>query len=117
MPLQLDFGPAASGFTYVIAGSLSGTWPGISVSPSMTIPLNFDYFTDLSLLHANTPFFANTAGVLVPSGGASAGFWIPAGAFPPTMAWNSLSFAAVGVAPGSASLGVASNGVTFTILP
>jgi len=117
IPLSVDFGPAAAGHAYLMVASLSGTSPGTPISPDLTVPLNADPLTDLTIFFANSPFLQNTAGALDGAGAATGTLSLPPGALPPALAWNTLSFATVGVAPGAPTLTATSNAVNLTIFP
>lgn len=77
---QLTFapGPAFGGDLYLIAGSLTGWSPGFQVG-GIAVPLNYDAYTDLTLLLANSPFLVNTAGLMPPSGVITAQIVLPPG--------------------------------------
>jgi hypothetical protein len=62
-----------AGRNYFLLGSMSGTEPGILLPGGQaTLPLNWDFFTDLTLEFANTAFFLNFNNVLDGSGRAAA---------------------------------------------
>jgi len=69
--LRLDAGPAHGGNLYVIAGSLSGTRPGIDVK-GVHIPPNPDTFTLMTL--SPSPNFQNFIGTLDGQGTGTATF-------------------------------------------
>lgn len=77
-PTVVDFniagGTENAGRLYLILGSLSGTSPGLPISPGVTLPLNVDAFTDANLQLLNTPFFPGFFGVLGADGEATAQF-------------------------------------------
>ncbi len=76
--LTLNAGPAFAGDFYVLLGSATGTQPGIALPGGLTLPLNFDFYTQITLESSNTVNFVNTVGVLSPSGQASASIVLPA---------------------------------------
>jgi hypothetical protein len=76
--MQLDAGVANAGNIYIIAGSVSGTRPGFTLF-GQQVPLNIDYWFNLSLSAANTAVYANTFGTLDAQGRATASFNMPAG--------------------------------------
>ena len=57
-------GTAQAGNVYFVLGSVSGTSPGISISPSVTLPINFDGWTSSSIGFANAGPFFQTVGTL-----------------------------------------------------
>lgn len=65
--LYLNAMPAHAGEIYVVAGTLSGTSPGVSVG-TFLVPINLDFYTNIILSNENLPPFGNTLGVLNPAG-------------------------------------------------
>ncbi|MFK7739025.1 MAG: M64 family metallopeptidase [Planctomycetota bacterium] len=82
--------PAAT--SYLIAWGGSGTTPGITLSPGVTLPLNFDPLTQIGLDGLNGPVFGSFLGVLNAAGVGQAQFSLPAGA---SVAAGTTHFAAV----------------------
>jgi hypothetical protein len=76
--LVVNAGAAAAGFVYVVVFGVSGTAPGIPLTPTIIVPLNFDPILQLSLDQANGPTFSNTLGVLDANGQAFATLNVPA---------------------------------------
>lgn len=72
----LDAGASAAGQTYVLAGSASGTSPGLPLA-GLVVPLNPDLYLDLSLLQP-LPFLTGSVGTLDASGRAQAVLQLPA---------------------------------------
>jgi hypothetical protein len=62
---------------YLIAWTGSGTAPGIPLAPGVTLPLNFDAFTQLGLDGMNGPVFGNFLGILDAQGLGHATFTLP----------------------------------------
>lgn len=74
--MQLDAGSTnASGFALIV-GSLSGTQPGIKLSGSITVPVNFDAYTGL-LLNAPNTLVAPSVGLLDTAGRLTTKFALP----------------------------------------
>ena len=70
---------------YFLLGSVSGTSPGIPLpGGQVTLPLNWDFFTEIVFQLAHTPVFMNFQGTLDGNGNASAQMNAP-GALPPGM--------------------------------
>lgn len=67
---SIQAGPDHRGDKYFLLGGVTGTSPGISMPSGLDIPLNIDFFTQMTLAFANTPIFQNFFGVLDPSGSA-----------------------------------------------
>ncbi|MFH2002153.1 MAG: C25 family cysteine peptidase, partial [Planctomycetota bacterium] len=59
------------GDTYFLLGGVTGTTPGISLPVGLVVPLNFDFFTQMTLAYANTPLFQNFYGILDSAGEAT----------------------------------------------
>lgn len=79
----VDVGPSNGSAIYVILGTQSGTRPGFpSPLGPQTIQLNFDFYTQLSLDLANSPFYTNTLWFTDAMGKSllPASFNLPAGA-------------------------------------
>jgi hypothetical protein len=70
---ELNAGPDNGQRDYLVLGSLSGTKPGHPLpGGSAQLPLHWDVFTDLVLVHANTQLFSSFMGGLDPEGRAQA---------------------------------------------
>lgn len=74
--LYLNAGLANAGFTYVVAGSISGTSPGIPIG-SFVLPLNFDFYTQFTLDNANIGLYVNTFSTLDADGRRGAQILVP----------------------------------------
>ncbi len=77
-PFHLRAGVEEGNRWYLILGSLSGTAPGIRVQ-DVTIPLNYDIYTEFCLTRPNAGFIRNQLGRLDPLGNAEADLYLPAG--------------------------------------
>jgi hypothetical protein len=85
-------GEANAQRSYLLLGGLSGTQPGHPLPGGMeTLPLNWDAFTDLVLLLANTVLFDDFLGVLDGTGKAQARLEAPA--LPPGYVGTRIHFA------------------------
>jgi hypothetical protein len=73
----LDAGSPYSFCDYRILGSVTGTNPGIKLN-GVPIPVNYDTFTLLTILYANTASFPNFYGVTSTGGVATASMVVPA---------------------------------------
>ena len=67
--------PATS--LYLIAWTASGTAPGITLAPGLTLPLNYDPLTQLGLDGLNGPVFGSFLGLLDAQGMGQATFTLP----------------------------------------
>ena len=79
--LAIDCGPSHQGELYLVVGTLSGTRPGFpSPFGPVTVPLNPDWWLDVSLGYANTAIYPNTLGLLDGNGRVAGGaaFVLPA---------------------------------------
>jgi hypothetical protein len=73
--LSIDAGTANKGRRYWVFGSVTGTSPGITLGSAIgavTIPLNPDPWTDITIGLANSPVLVNTKGTLDNNGQAKA---------------------------------------------
>jgi hypothetical protein len=63
---------------YFVLGSATGRTPGHPMPFDFaTLPLNWDFFTDLTIQLVNTPLFENFYGQLGSDGTGTATLWIP----------------------------------------
>ena len=76
--LRLDAGAALAGSTYVVVGSLSGTFPGTFAAP-LLFPINVDFYTNYMLANLNVAPFNATLGAVNVNGFASASIDYPSG--------------------------------------
>jgi hypothetical protein len=73
--LNLSAGSANAHRNYIIVGSISGTEPGTPLpGGKVTLPINWDVYTDLIFLLMNSQLFYNFMGTLSATGGAKAEF-------------------------------------------
>jgi hypothetical protein len=105
-------GVSFAGRSYVLGLSASGSVPGIQVSPTLTIPLNFDSLTSLSLLLANSPSLPGSIGAFDPTGRATAALVAQPGAALPVVGLN-LTAAFATTSP----IDFTSNPVVIAVLP
>ena len=111
--LTLCAGVKHKGNAYLVAGSVTGTAPGVTLG-GIHVPLNVDLVTNLTIALANTPTFQKTRGTLDADGRALATINVPSGL---TAAVGlSLHFAYL-VADSSNNLVLASNAARLTIKP
>ncbi len=92
-------GPNLGGQVYLLAASGSGTSPGITLPNAVTVPLNFDVWTDFTINFANSPVFPGSVGVLDAQGAASAQM-NTLGPFPAALAGIQLDFSVVTISGG-----------------
>ena len=76
--MYLDAGAANAGSLYLVAGTTSGTRPGFMLG-GHNVPLNLDWWLNLSCTAANTTVYGNTMGLLDAQGRATATFNFPVG--------------------------------------
>jgi len=105
-------GPSNAGRPYLLLAGISGTFPGVTVG-ALTVPLNWDPVTSLSLTLANGPIFGNTSATLLSDGTSGAVFTVPPGLLA-GLAGTTLSFAWFLYAPG---LDFASNPARVCVVP
>ena len=73
VPMTLIAGPENTGRSYLILGSVTGTSPGTPLpGGQVTLPINWDVFTELTISLSGSPLFLNYMGALNTWGGASA---------------------------------------------
>lgn len=115
--LQLRAGSQAMGAYALFLVTMSGTTPGTPLSPELTLPLNFDPLTVVTLTLANTPAFPNFFSTLDPQGRATASIVMPPGQLPPELLFQRLDACALGLTPGTLTPFFVSNPATFLFFP
>ena len=115
--LNISVGSAGSGHYYVVAGTLSGTSPGVSLAADLVVPLNPDPVTDIILLLANTSTLPGFIGQIDSNGDATAAMITLPGQVPPSLAWNILDFAAVGFHPTTGMPSFTTEAASLLIFP
>jgi hypothetical protein len=110
---KLDASSAFSGRFYVIFGSVTGTEPGLPLSPGVVIPINWDPFTQLVINMLASPAFTDFTGNLDGSGKATANL-NSYGSLPPGAVGLVMSYA---YALMDYPFDFASNPVNIVILP
>jgi hypothetical protein len=103
-----------AGSLYLIAGSLSGTSPGLTVGQFL-VPLNPDDWFVITLQNPNTFPMSGFQGVLDGAGAAVATLTLPPG-LPPVIAGAVINHAAGIVTPGGILVGV-SGAASLTLVP
>lgn len=113
---NLDFhpGPAFAGSIYVILGSLSGWAPGVPFG-AHHVPLNPDWYTNLTLELANSQYLVGTLGILPPAGSAGAQLVFPSQLLAPLVG-QTMHHAAIAF-DGSLAVVHTSNAVPLQLLP
>lgn len=108
--MTLTAGSANAGRGYFVLGSVTGTTPGIPLGP-VHLPLNFDFYMNLTLSSPNAFPLTDSLGVLDGSGGSTTLFTMPTG-LSPSLVGVQISHAYLLVAPED----FASNPVTIEIV-
>jgi len=104
---------ATPGSLYLIAWGCSGTTPGTTLAPGVTVPINQDFCTQLGLAAANGAWFQAFLGTLDAEGMGRATFALP----PNSGLWASNGhFAAVLIDPQTGFAG-ATNAIAITLTP
>ncbi|MEZ5966122.1 MAG: hypothetical protein R3F56_19960 [Planctomycetota bacterium] len=81
--LTMDAGTGNANNLYLFVGSFAGTTPGIPLTPTVTLPLNFDAYLSLLVGTYNTPILTPSIGTLDAAGRASCTFTLPSGGLLP----------------------------------
>ena len=113
MTFFLDAGAPSGGRSYLLLGSIKGSVPGFGLPGGLTVPLNWDFFTNLVLTSLATPTFKDFMGVLDASG-RSAALFDSQGPLIPDLAGETLTFAFF---TGPPEWDFVSNPVSVAILP
>lgn len=80
--MRLDAGHAFAGQPYLLAGSVTGTAPGLPIPGGWTVPLNNDAYLMHTITNLNAPPLAGNLGLLNGFGHGSCTFGLPAGTNP-----------------------------------
>ncbi len=104
--LTLSAGSSQAGYPYMVLGSMSGSSPGFDFN-GVHVPLNWDWFTVLTMMMAGSPQFADFQGRLDPSGEATA-IYDTRGPVEPDLVGLGASFAYIALGPS----GFVSNPIT-----
>ena len=113
--MTLDSDPSLGGSLYFLAGTTSGTTPGLPFG-GVTVPLNVDAYTNFTLANPNSAPLTASLGSLDATGGAQARFDLPGGLASPTLAGTTLHHAYVTL-DGVGSVTSASNALALTLAP
>lgn len=89
----IDIGPNHAGDGYFLLASGSGTSPGIAAG-GINVPINPDFWTDLSIVFANSAIFPNSTGILSATGSATTAM-NTLGPFPAAFAGTNLDFTVI----------------------
>lgn len=108
--VALNFDASFAGQLYFIGATASGTTPGLPIG-GVTIPLNLDAVTNLSLNLANSGTFVNTLGTLDADGDAAAQIVLPGNA---NLAGTTVNVAAITIDLLTGTVSSASNPGTVT---
>lgn len=108
--MTLTAGAANAGRAYFVLGSVTGTTPGLPLGP-VHLPLNFDFYMNLTLSSPNAFPLTDSLGLLNGSGGGTTLFTMPTG-LSPGLVGVEISHAYLLVAPED----FASNPVTIEIV-
>ncbi|MEZ6195468.1 MAG: kelch repeat-containing protein [Planctomycetota bacterium] len=112
---DLAGGPALANRHFVLGGSVSGTTPGIVLTPTVTVPLNFDFYLE-DLLQSPSPWINPVFGLLDATGHATASGYLPAGVLALPFAISLHHAFVVGTADDT-SFEAASNAVELVFTP
>lgn len=80
--LSLDAGTGNAGRQYWMLGSVTGTSPGLPITPNAHLPLNLDFYFNFTISNPNTVLLANSLATLNGSGKATTVFNLPTGLQP-----------------------------------
>jgi hypothetical protein len=112
--LRLKPGAQYAGAPYLLLGTASNIWPG-TAADGLTVPLNVDAYTLLTLAAPNVPPLSASFGLLGPDAKATAHFAFPPGS-DPTLAGVTLHHAYVLFGEGL-SISLASNAAPLVLVP
>ena len=113
--LDLGWGIDGANATYWILGSVTGTDPGVTIA-GLHLPLNFDFYLQLSLLHPNQVPLVGSLASFDAVGSGSASFVVPLGV-DPAFVGTTFHHAFAAFVPAPLAVLGASNPVAVTIAP
>ncbi|MFT6362853.1 MAG: hypothetical protein ACJAZ8_001263 [Planctomycetota bacterium] len=113
--LSLHAGASQAGHLYIVAGSVSGTSPGLNLGP-VTVPLVYDGYFDFTLSHMNTPLLQGSFGYLDAAGKATMTIAIPPAALS-NLAGLVANHAFVSIDPTTLVPTLASNPIALALAP
>ncbi|MEO0652084.1 MAG: PQQ-dependent sugar dehydrogenase [Planctomycetota bacterium] len=113
--MTLDSGAGFAGSLYFLAGTTSGTAPGLPFG-GFVIPLNLDAYTNLTLANPNSPPLTASLGTLGADGTAQARFSLTGGGASAALAGTTLHHAYVTI-DGVGSVSSVSNALALTLAP
>lgn len=114
--MQLAAGAAFAGQPYLLAGSISGTTPGLPIPGGWTVPLNTDVYLTFTITNLNTPPLAGNFGLLNPNGYALCTFALPP-ASNPAYAGLTVHHAFTTIDPFVGAITFVSNALPLSIIP
>ena len=109
--------PDEPGALYVLLGSLSGTDPGLALAGGVTLPLNFDAYTQFTADSANNPLLSNTLSTLSPLGQSTAAFTVGPGQIPLGLIGATMNHAYLTFSLDGQSFSATSNPVATLVFP
>jgi hypothetical protein len=113
--LSIDAGAAYANYTYLIAGTSSGVFPG-TLQDGLRVPLNFDDYTKTMLEGLGRPAYHNFRGRLDKAGRAQAKLVLP-GTRTPGLIGTVYHHAAVLIDPKDKHIVATTNPVELLLLP
>ncbi|TAJ02787.1 MAG: CHRD domain-containing protein [Planctomycetota bacterium] len=114
--LYIDAGFEHGGRPYLVLGSLSGTFPGLSVD-GLALPLNVDAYFNTTLAAPNQPPLSNSFSFLGLFGQGQASLLLPPGAASPVIGFTAYHALAVVDVFGSGKVAFTSNATPLAIVP
>ena len=112
--MTLNATAAYGGDFYLVAGTSSGTSPGTPFG-AFLIPLNYDFYTGITIAHPNQLPLVSTFGALDGAGLGTAQFSAPAGLLSPSLAGTTLHHAYVTLGVGT--INFVSNPMPLKLIP
>jgi len=112
--LSIDVSAEFGGAIYAVIGSVSGYAPGFLID-QIRVPINFDWYTSLSLQEANNLWFVNSIDFLDANGDASASLSFVPGMLP--MSATGMLFDHTAVIVQGSTVVAATNHVPLTVIP
>jgi hypothetical protein len=113
--LTLDAGPAHANHLYWVVGSITGVSPGFPIS-GVTLPVSFDFYTNVTISNANSGPFGNTFANLDGLGRATASLTLVGGSAT-ALAGSTLYHAYGAIEPIGPTVVFASNATTVALTP
>lgn len=114
--VALDLPPERAGEIYLVLGSATGASRGIALGGGLVLALVHDFYTDFTVVGANSQFFPNSYAPLDPAGDGESAVVLPPGT-DPALVGLPFCYAALVVDPATGATTAITQTVDFALVP